>query len=232
MNASNGPEPPAQKDALPIANVVARFAWPAAFVLALGMTFSYLRSRDDAERTADTTRVEHASPTILKELRDLGRLETTSLHVEKVVDVKDHQKRLLGLVDATDNMLFVASGEVVLGVDLARMRDEDSTFDPTTRTATIILPPPEILSSRFDELRSYVHARETDVLAKRNEGLEAYARREALASFEAAGREETNVVRAKQQAERQLRALAKAWGVHELVVKWRDESHVPERPAL
>jgi hypothetical protein len=196
-----------------------RFAWPAAFVIVATLGFVLLRDRAQPP-AASEVRVQ-GSNTVVKSLHDLARLETTSLHVEKVIDVRDHQKRLYGLVDTEDSLLFIASGEVVIGVDLARLRDEDVHFDETTKTATITLPEPEVLSTRFDEMHSYVHSRKTGALAERNEELEALARRQATKDFEAAGRQKEVTERAKAQAERQLRSLATAWGAKTVTVTWR-----------
>jgi hypothetical protein len=197
---------------------IARFAWPAAFVAVAAMGFGYLNAPKPA---ASDVRVEYAGATVVRELRALSRLETSSLHVEKVIELTDHQKRLNGLVDANDAILFVAAGEVVLGVDLSKLQDADVRTDPATGVAHIELPAPEILSVRFDEARSHVHSRSTDVLARRNEDLEAAARREAISAFETAGKDPRSIEAAKAQAERQLRALAKAWGARELVVTWK-----------
>jgi hypothetical protein len=202
--------------------VLSRFAWPAAFVAVAAMGFALLR--DKHEEPASVVQVQ-PSNTVVKSLRDIARLETTSLHVEKVIDVKDQQKRLYGLVESEDAILFVASGEVVLGVDLSKLRDEDARFDEATKTAFITLPEPEVLSSRFDEMHSYVHSRSTGTLAKRNEQLESIARREAITAFEAAGRQKESTDRAREQAEKQLRALGQAWGAKNVVITWR--SHVP-----
>jgi hypothetical protein len=196
-----------------------RFAWPAAFVIVAAMGFVLLRDRAGPP-AASEVRVQ-GSNTVVKSLHDLARLETTSLHVEKVIDVRDQQKRLYGLLETEDSLLFIASGEVVIGVDLARLRDEDVRFDETTKTATITLPEPEVLSTRFDEMHSYVHSRKTDTLAERNEQLESLARREATAAFEAAGRAKDVHERAKEQAERQIRSLATAWGAKNVNVTWR-----------
>lgn len=205
-------------DKLELARAVARFAWPAAFVAIAAMGFSFARDRGD--RRVSEVRVQGSS-TVVKSLRDVARLETTSLHVEKVIDVADHQQRLNGLIETEDALLFIATGEVVVGVDLKKLRDEDARFDETTKTAFITLPAPEVLSTRFDEMHSYVHSRSTGALAKRNEQLESVARRQAMTAFEAAGREKEVTERAKDQAERQLRALATAWGAKEVVVTWR-----------
>lgn len=202
-----------------------RLAWPAAFVVTAAMTFAYLR--DARPPPASEVRIEHPTPTVLKDLRELARLETATLHVEKVIDVKDHQHRLYGLVDADDALLFVATGEVILGVDLGKLGDGDARFDEATRTAYVTLPAPEVLSTHLDEPRSHVHARTTDVLAKRNEALESIARRDAAAAFEAAGRDPKAVARAKEQAEKQIRALAKAWGARDAVITWQTSATSP-----
>jgi hypothetical protein len=188
-----------------------RFAWPAAFVIVASLGFVLLRDRAQAKDAPSEVRVQ-GSNTVVKSLHDLARLETTSLHVEKVIDVRDHQKKLYGLLETEDSLLFIASGEVVIGVDLARLRDEDARFDETTKTATITLPEPEVL---------YVHSRKTGTLADRNEQLEALARREATVAFEAAGRQKDVRDRAKEQAERQIRSLATAWGAKNVIVTWR-----------
>jgi hypothetical protein len=202
-----------------VTSTVARLGWPVAFVAVAAIAFGYLR--EDKPPATSVVRVEHEGATIVRELRTLARLETATLRVEKVVELKDHQKRLHGVVEADDALLFVAAGEVVLGVDLSKLEEGDLRLDPTTGVSHIELPAPEVLSTRFDESRSYVHSRSTDLLARRNEGLEGAARREALAAFAAAGREPASIEAAKVQAERQLRALAKAWGVKELVVTWK-----------
>ncbi|MBX3193167.1 MAG: DUF4230 domain-containing protein [Labilithrix sp.] len=201
---------------------LARFAWPAAFVAVVAMTLAYLR--DARPPPASEIRVEHPTPTVLKDLRELARLETASLHVEKIVEVKDRQHRLYGLVDAEDSLLFVATGEVILGVDLAKLADGDVRFDEATRTAYVTLPAPEVLSTRIDEPKSYVHARTTDVLAKRNEALESVARRDAAAAFAAAGKDAKSIARAKEQAEKQIRTLVKASGARDAVITWQAEA--------
>lgn len=197
---------------------LSRLAWPAAFVAVAALAVTAVRDLKPAP--ASEVRIVHPTPTVLKELRELARLETLSLHVEKVIDVKDHQKRLYGLVDADDALLFVATGEVVLGIDLGKLNDGDARFDEVTRTAYVHLPPLEILSTRFDEAHSYVHARATDVLAKRNEALESVARRDAIIAFEAAAKDPKAQARARAQAEKQIGALAKAWGSQNVVVTW------------
>lgn len=221
---SDAPLPQAQRKlrSAEVAGVLGRFAWPLAFVAVAGMTLAFLREREAPP--APAVEVAHAGPTVVSDLRALARLETLSLHLEKVIDVKDRQRHLRGLVEADDAVLFVASGEAVLGVDLAKVREEDARFDAVTKTATITLPDPELFSTHFDERRSYVHTRSTDLLAKRNEDLEASARRSAITSFEKAALEPANVARAREHAETVLRSLGKSWGAERVVIAWRAPS--------
>lgn len=197
-----------------------RLAWPAAFVAVAAMGFGYLREPPKPPAPI----VEHEGATVVREIRALARLETTTLRLEKVVSLRDHQERLHGLVGADDALLFVAAGEVILGVDLAKLGPDDVRFDAKTGQAFVELPAPEVLETHFDEARSYVHTRSTDVLARRNEGLEAAARRSARDAFLAAAREPAALESAKARAEEQLRGLARAWGARELVVTWKAPS--------
>lgn len=210
-------------------DALARFAWPLAFVGVAAMAFGHFRPTPPPPSPTSVI-VERPAPVVMHELRALGRLETAAIHVEKVVDVTDHQARIFGLVEADDSLLFVASGELVLGVDLSKITEGDARFDAATKTAFVRLPEPELFSSRLDEVASHVHVRTTHPLAKKNDALESIARKQALAAFEAAAHEPHAVELARAQAERQLRALAKAWGADDLVLTWRDGTKAELEP--
>jgi hypothetical protein len=158
---------------------------------------------------------------VITAVRDLARLESVSYHVERVVDLRDRQRRVFGLVQSEDSILLVAAGDVTAGVDLAEMRDGDITFEPSGRV-TVVLPPPRIFTTAIDNERTYVHTRRTGLLAERNEQLETEARREAQRSVEEAARESDILVRAKGNAERTVRLLLHAAGHDDVVVTSRD----------
>ncbi|WP_437644704.1 DUF4230 domain-containing protein [Sorangium sp. So ce362] len=166
--------------------------------------------------------VVRPSPAILVAIRDLSRLETTEVHVEKVVDLADRQSRLFGLVQASDALLLVAVGHVTIGVDLARLGEDDIAMDPETGVARMTLPAPEVFSTRLDEDGTYVYTRSTSLLARRNEQLESRARKEATAAIEKAALEGDVMVRARAQAERQLTALATQLGAKRVDIRWRE----------
>jgi len=165
--------------------------------------------------------VVRPTATILMSVKDLARLETNELHLEKVIDLTDKQSRLFGLVDTTDAILLVAAGDVTVGVDLSKLEASDVEVDREHGTARLTLPPPEILSVRLDEKHTYVYRRTTGLLAERNEQLESKARQEALRAIEEAARSTDVMEKARRQAERQLQLLFEKFGVSRTTIGWR-----------
>ncbi|WP_437501090.1 DUF4230 domain-containing protein [Sorangium sp. So ce1099] len=192
-----------------------------ALLASVGFGALVVAPRLRAPAPPDTV-VARPSPALVIAIRDLARLETTEVHVEKVVDLADRQSRLFGLVQATDALLLVAVGHVTIGVDLARIGEDDVAMDPETGVARLTLPAPEVFSTRLDEDETYVYTRSTSLLARRNEQLESRARKEATAAIEKAALEGNVMARAKAQAERQLTALATQLGAKRVDIRWRE----------
>lgn len=189
-------------------------------VLAVAAGFGLARLTTPASEPPASVIAARPTPALIVAVRDLARLETTELHVEKVLDLTDKQSHFFGLIQATDAMLLVAAGDVTIGIDLAKLGDGDVTMDPSTHVASMRLPAPEILSTRLDERSTYVYTRSTDLLARRNEQLESRARQEAVAALEKAAREAGVTTRAKAQAERQLTGLATGLGASRVEFTW------------
>lgn len=161
------------------------------------------------------------TPDVVVAVRDLARLESTSYHVERVIDLSSNQRRLFGLVQAEDTILLVAAADVTAGVDLAQIEDGDVVIEPERRRATLTLPPAEILSARLDNERTYVHQRETDLLARRREGLETRARREAERTLRESAIEAGILERAERNAAQTIETLVRSLGYDEVVVRFR-----------
>lgn len=163
-----------------------------------------------------------STPDVLIAVRDLARLETAEVHVEKVIDLTDTQSHLFGLVEGTDAILLVAVGDATLGIDLSKLGPADVSMDAESKTAHLRLPAPEVLHAGLDEKGTYVYTRSTSLLARRNEQLEGQARREAVAAIEKAAGAPDMKARAKAQAERQLRALVGQLGAERVEITWRE----------
>jgi hypothetical protein len=154
-------------------------------------------------------------------VKDLARLETNELHLEKVIDLTDKQSRFFGLIETADAILLVAAGDVTVGIDLGKLEAGDVDVDPQAKTARLTLPQPEILSVRLDEKHTYVFRRNTGLLAERNEQLESRARQEAIRAIEEAARQGDIMEKARRQAERHLQQLFEKFGVTRTTIGWR-----------
>jgi hypothetical protein len=163
-------------------------------------------------------------PDVITQVRELSRLEGVSYHIERVVDLKDEQRSLMGLVVADDAILLVASGEVVAGVDLGRLTPEDVVVGADRRSVTIRLPPAEVFSARLDNERTYVHTRKTDLLAKRTEALETRARQAAEQTLRAAAEDAGITKRAEESVARTVRSLVRSLGFEEVRVDFHDRA--------
>jgi hypothetical protein len=168
------------------------------------------------ERLADT-------PVVLLAVRGLARLESVAYHMERIIDLKQRQPRMFGLIEADDEILLVAAGDVIAGVDLARMRDGDVTAVPAERRVQLRLPAPEILTVRIDNERTYVHTRKTDLLARRVEGIETRARRLAEESIRDAALSAGILERARQGTEHTLTVLLNSLGYQRVEIDWAVE---------
>jgi hypothetical protein len=181
-----------------------------------------LLERGETEPPPEVVEVR-PTPDVVVAVRDLARLESASYHVERVIDLSSTQRRLFGLVEAEDSILLIAAADVTAGVDLAQLADGDVSVEPERGRATLVLPPAQILSARLDNERTYVHRRETDLLARRRDGLETRARREAERTLRRSAIEAGILERAERNAARTIETLVRSLGYREVEIRFRRE---------
>lgn len=174
-----------------------------------------------ARQLMDSGTVLRSSPSVVVAVRDLARLQSVEYHVERVIDLRDRQSLLFGLIRTQDAILFVAVGQVTAGVDLNELAEKDVIVDRDRGTAVITLPPARIHATRLDNERSWVYARTTDVLAQRREDLETRARREAERTLEQAAIDAGILQRARSNAEHTVAALVRSLGYTTVTVTSR-----------
>lgn len=191
----------------------------AAVVLAACVATAFVIGRAHAPSTADRL-ISRPTPNVILAMRDLSRLEAASFHMEKVIELTDEQSRLFGLLQARDQILLVAVGDVVAGVDMAQLADSDVQVDPAGGAVRVVLPSPQVLSTAIDEAQTHVYGRTTDLLATRKEELESLARKEAAAQIEKGARDGGILERARSSAERTVRALLASLGFQRIVIEW------------
>lgn len=202
------------------------FSWGGLVAMALASgiaTHTYHRFREPPKREPTTQTVVRDSPNVVTSIRDLAALESTSYHIERVIDLRDKQTRLFGLVESEDTLLLVAAGDVVAGVDLTSMRDTDIQVDTKARGVRVLLPPVTILSSKLDSQRTYLHSRKTDVLAERSESLETRARVEAEHTLREAALDAGILERAQKNTRQSLESLLRSLDFKQVEIRFRPE---------
>ena len=113
---------------------------------------------------------------VVTQVRGLARLETASMQIIQVLQVSQSHRVIPDAV-AGDRVRLMAVGDVIAGIDLEEIRDEDVRVD--NGVLVIRLPRTKILVTRLDNEKTEVLDRETGLLRKGNIHLESRAREEA-----------------------------------------------------
>jgi hypothetical protein len=149
--------------------------------------------------------------TIVKEIRALARLETAAYSIEKVVTAETGEGPLGFLL--RDKLLLVAHGEVIAGVDLSKMTEDDIIVSGDE--VFITLPAAEVFVATLDNDQTYVYDRETGLLGPEIE-LETLARQEAEQRILEAALEDGILDKAQENAEVYVRSLMEGLGFEQI----------------
>jgi len=155
------------------------------------------------------------SRTVIKQIKSLNRLETAQFTIEKVIDAGSNgnifQQFLFG-----DKLLLIAQGDVIAGVDMTKMKDNDIQIDNTAIRLT--LPPPEILIATLNNDQTKVYDRRTGLLTKGDKDLESKARDQATKIIRQAACDGHILDTASANARNQLTALLKSLGFETVII--------------
>jgi hypothetical protein len=92
--------------------------------------------------------------TVITQIRNIGRLETVSYTLEKVIPY-DQDSNSIWRFLGNHTKLFIVHGEVIAGFDLSRLSKEDVKIQGTA--ITINMPPPQILQTNLDEAQTHTY---------------------------------------------------------------------------
>jgi len=178
-----------------------------------------LRQANDALST-QVSELLHPTPTvipdpvtIIHEVRALARLETIQYSVEKIITAEVNQGVLGPLFG--DRLLFVAHGNVIAGIDLAKLDAQDLWLE--AGILRIRLPAAEVLVVTLDNEQSYVYDRDTGLFTHGDPNLETLARQVAEQEILAAALEDGILRTAQLNAELYLEQFIRALGYPEIV---------------
>ncbi len=150
---------------------------------------------------------------IIHEIRSLARLETIQYSVEKIITADSGREELKALFG--DQLLFVAHGEVIAGIDLEKIREEDISVKG--KVVTIKLPESEVLVTRLDNKESYVYDRQTGLLMRQDIELETKARQSAEEEIHKTAVKDGILKQAQINAENYLDRLIRSLGYEEVI---------------
>ncbi|MEA3335239.1 MAG: DUF4230 domain-containing protein [Chloroflexota bacterium] len=147
---------------------------------------------------------------VIMQIQDLGRLETASYTVEKVIEGGVGQENTLLDLLLGDRLLLIAHGQVIAGVDLAELTAQDIRISDDRLEITVQLPASRILTHRLDNEKSYVYDRQQGFLTKGDPHLETEVRRVAERRLLEAACNGGILAKAEENAQRQLKILLQA----------------------
>ena len=191
-------------------------------IILIGSIRRLTQPLEEAERALEKQLEEIANPTptilpdpvtIIRQVRALARLETASYTVEKVITAESGQGPFAFLFG--DRLILVAHGQVIAGVDLARM-GEDDIIVTEDGTVVVTLPPAEILVVTLDNAKSYIYDRDTGFIGM-NPALETEARRAAEEEILNTALEDGILEMAQRNAEIYVLRLILALGFREVI---------------
>lgn len=123
-----------------------------------------------------TMKVDVSRPTVLKEIQELGRLETAQFTMEKVIEAGTQgnafQQILFG-----NRVLLIAHGRVTAGIDLSQVIDKD--VDVLGKNLRITLPKASIFDVVLDSGKTKVYDRRSGLLTADDKDIESKARKAA-----------------------------------------------------
>jgi hypothetical protein len=147
---------------------------------------------------------------LVTRVRDLSRLETASMHVVHVGTLTQSYEMVPNAL-AGDEITFFATGDVIAGVDLSQIKQQDVRRD-VDGTITLRMPPSQILVTRLDNRESRVITRNTGVLRRADQHLESRARQYAEQSIRIEAMKKGILPMASQNAEVKVAELLHALG--------------------
>ncbi|HEX2833046.1 MAG TPA: DUF4230 domain-containing protein [Thermoanaerobaculia bacterium] len=118
---------------------------------------------------------------LITQVKELNRLETASMRVMHVGTITQSYKMVPNAI-AGDEITFLATGDVIAGIDLSKIQKDDVWRSPDG-TINLRLPAPEVLVTRVDNAKSRVLTRKTGMLRRGDVDLETRARQHAEANI-------------------------------------------------
>ena len=162
------------------------------------------------------TQINVSQPTVVRQIQQLQRLETVSYTMDKIIsggtDNPYLPKFLVG-----DRLLLLVHGEVVGGVNLAKVRAAD--VDVSGRSISVRLPPAEVFSTRIDNARTRVYSRDTGLFSSADPNLETEVRQEGERQLEQAAMQDGILKAADENGRHTVSSILQGLGFSQVTIR-------------
>jgi hypothetical protein len=162
------------------------------------------------------TSINVSQPTVVRQIQQLQRLETVTYTMDKIISGERDNPYMPKFL-AGDRLLLVVHGQVIAGVDLAKVQPADAIV--RGRSITFHVPPAEIFSTLIDNARTRVYSRETGLFTSPDPNLESEVREEAERQLQQAALQDGILKTADQNARSTLASMLKGFGFSQVDIQ-------------
>jgi hypothetical protein len=162
------------------------------------------------------TSINVSQPTVVRQIQQLQRLETVTYTMDKIISGERDNPYLPKFL-AGDRLLLVVHGEVIGGVDLAKVQPADVTVQG--QSITFHVPQAEIFSTLIDNARTRVYSRDTGLFTSPDPNLESEVREEAERQLQQAALQDGILKTADQNARSTLASMLKGFGFSQVEIQ-------------
>jgi hypothetical protein len=163
-----------------------------------------------------TLQINVDQPTVVRQIQQLQRLETVSYTIDKIISGEQENPYLPKFL-VGDRLLLVVHGEVIAGVNLAKLQPKDVTVNG--KSISIRLPSAEIFTTRIDNGKTRVYSRDTGLFSSPDPNLETAVLQEAERQLQQAALQDGILKSADQNAKNTISSLLKGFGFSEVIVQ-------------
>jgi len=153
--------------------------------------------------------------TVVRQIQQLQRLESVNYTMDKIIS-GERDNAYFPKFLAGDRLLLVVHGEVIGGIDLAKIQPSDVTVNG--RSIFLRIPPAEIFSTRIDNAKTRVYSRDTGLFSSPDPNLESEVREAAEQQLQQAALQDGVLNTASQNAQSTLSSMLKGLGFEHIEI--------------
>ena len=162
------------------------------------------------------TSINVSQPTVVRQIQQLQRLETVTYTMDKIISGERDNPYLPKFL-AGDRLLLVVHGQVIGGVDLAKVQPRDVVVQG--ETIMFHLPQTEVFSTVIDNAKTRVYSRDTGLFTSPDPNLESDVRQEAERQLQLAALQDGILKSADQNARSTLTSMLKGFGFSQVEIQ-------------